>query len=195
MLFRDLPRYPVDLPDTPKLGDTLSMASPQNIAGDFAAAATLAGVSISASEIEIVELAAPHRRPASLPKGKLAVYVFIYGDRCLKVGKAGQRSAARYCSQHYGMNAPSTLAKSLLVNQRRIGVSGLNEGTVGEWICQNTRRVNFLLPSSYGVFLLSLLEAFVQCRFNPEFEGFESQRSVPQPTIQADVPALGGHAA
>jgi hypothetical protein len=153
------------------------MASPQDIARDFTAAAALAGIPISASEIEIVELSAPHRRPSSLPKGKLAVYVFIYGDRCLKVGKAGQKSTARYCSQHYGINAPSTLAKSLLTNQSKIGVSGLIEGNVGEWICQNTRRVNFLLPSSYGIFLLSLLEAFVQCRLNPEFEGFVSQRN------------------
>ncbi len=153
------------------------MASPQDIARDFTAAAALAGVPIPSSEIEIVELTAPHRRPSSLPKGKLAVYAFIYGERCLKVGKAGQRSAARYCSQHYGMSAPSTLAKSLLANQSRIGVSGLSEENVGEWICQNTRRVNFLLPSSRGIFLLSLLEAFVQCRLNPEFEGFENQRN------------------
>lgn len=171
------------------------MVSPQDIARDFSTAAALAGVPIPASEIEIVELGAPHRRPSSLPKSKIAVYVFIYGDRCLKVGKAGQRSAARYCSQHYGMNAPSTLAKSLLANQSRIGISGLNEGNVGEWICQNTNRVNFLLPSSYGIFPLSLLEAFVQCRLNPEFEGFESQRSVTQPTLQADSPAFGGPAA
>lgn len=171
------------------------MGSPQDIARDFAAAATLAGVPISTSELELVELAAPHRRPSSLPKGKLAVYVFIYGDRCLKVGKAGQRSAARYCSQHYGMNAPSTLAKSLLANQSRIGVSGLNEGNVGEWICQNTHRINFLIPSSYGVFVLSLLEAFVQCRLSPEFEGFESQRGVTQPALQADPPAFGGRSA
>jgi hypothetical protein len=169
----------------------MSMASPQDIARDFTAAAVLAGVPISASEIEIDELAAPHQRPPFLPKGKLAVYAFIYGDRCLKVGKAGEKSAARYCSQHYGMNAPSTLAKSLLSNQSRIGVSGLNEVNVGEWICQNTRRVNFLLPSSRGVFLLSLLEAFVQCRLNPEFEGFESQRSIAQPMFQAGTPADG----
>ena len=152
------------------------MTSPHDIARDFAVAAALAGVPIAVSEIEIVELPTPHQRPSSLPKGKLAVYVFIYGDRCLKVGKAGQRSAARYCSHHYGMNAPSTLAKSLLTNQHRIGVSNIKDANVGEWICRNTRRINFLLPASYGIFLLSLLEAFVQCRLNPEFEGFESQR-------------------
>ncbi len=105
---------------------------------------------------------------------------YIYGERCLKVGKAGPRSVARYCSQHYGMNARSTLAKSLLANQSRIGVSGLDERNVGEWIRQNTHRFNFLLPSAYGIFAMTLLEAFVQCRLKPEFEGFESQRSATQ---------------
>ncbi len=65
------------------------MTYPQGIASDFVAAAGLSGVPIVVSEIEIVVLHAPHRRPSSLPKGKLAVYVFIYGNRCLKVGKAG----------------------------------------------------------------------------------------------------------
>ncbi len=161
------------------------MTFPQDIAVDFAAVAALAGIPIAVSEIEIVELPAPHRRPSSLPKGKLAVYVFVYGDSCLKVGKAGQRSTARYCSHHYGMNAPSTLAKSLLKNQNRISVSNMNDAIVGEWICQNTRRINFLLPASYGIFLLSLLEAFVQCHLKPVFEGFDSQRSITQSTLYA----------
>lgn len=168
------------------------MISLHEIARDFAAAAALAGIPIPASEVEIVELPAPHRRPASLPKSRLAVYVFVYGGRCLKVGKAGPRSAARYCTQHYGMSAPSTLAKSLLAGQTRLGVSGLNENNIGEWICQNTSRFNFLIPSHYGVFLLSLLEAFVQCRLSPEFEGFESQRGVTQQGDQANGPASGG---
>lgn len=35
------------------------------------------------------------------------------------------------------------------------------------WILDNTTRVNFIIPSRYGVFALSLLEVFVQCRLNP----------------------------
>lgn len=143
----------------------------------FKQAAALAGVSIPLSEIEIQFSAAPHNPPPSLPTGKLAVYVFMFGDQCLKVGKAGAKSAARFCNQHYGANrAPSTLAKSLLKNQGAIGVNGLDDTNVETWICQNTARVNFLIPSKYGAFTLSLLEAFVQCRLRPEFEGFASQR-------------------
>ena len=147
------------------------------IRADFSKAAALAGISIPISEIEVQFNTAPHRPPPSLPNGKLAVYVFILGNRCLKVGKAGRKSAARFCSQHYGANrAPSTLAKSLIKSQSAIGVSGLDDATVEAWICQHTTRVNFLLPASYGVFALALLEAFVQCRLQPAFEGFASQR-------------------
>ena len=143
---------------------------------DFVAAARLAGSRITLTEIDIVESTAPHIRPSSLPSNKMAVYVFTHGERCLKVGKSGPKSVARYCSHHYGLNAPSTLAKSLLKHQHRIGVNGLDEANIGAWIIENTHRMNFLISTEYSVELLSLLEAFVQCRLNPEFEGFYSQR-------------------
>jgi hypothetical protein len=153
----------------------ISAKTYDRIAGDFIKTASLAGITIRRSDID-VQILSPHKPPASLPKGKLAVYVFTLGERCLKVGKAGSKSVARYCSQHYGMNAPSTLAKSLLKRQSFIGARGITEKNVKEWICKNTQRVNFLIPSKYGVFALSLLEAFIQCRLQPEFEGFSSQR-------------------
>lgn len=144
----------------------------------FAQASALAGVPIPPSEIEVLYSPAPHQAPKSYPKGKLAVYVFMFGDRCLKVGKAGPNSAARYCSHHYGANrAPSTLAKSILKNQAVLNVRGLDETNIEAWICKHTSRINFLIPSKYGVFALSLLEAFVHCRLQPEFEGFVSQRT------------------
>lgn len=146
------------------------------ISSAFAQAAALAEVFIPLSEVDVEFFAAPHLPPSTLPTGKLAVYVFMFGDRCFKVGKAGPNSAARFCYQHYGTKAPSTLAKSLLKSQSSIGDNGPVEANVKEWICENTTRVNFLIPSKYGVFALSLLEAFVQCRLQPEFEGFASQR-------------------
>lgn len=156
------------------------------IADDFVKAAALAGLEVPRADIEVVCLPAPHRPPSSLPAGKLAVYVFMYDDRCLKVGKAGPNSAARYCSQHYGFNAPSTLAKSILKHRSDIGVSGLTEQSAKDWICRHTTRLDFLMPSRHGVFALSLLEAFIHCRLQPEFEGFASQRlqtnNTPQPT-------------
>jgi hypothetical protein len=143
----------------------------------FAEAAALAGVSISPTDIEVQFTAAPHTPPSSLPSGKLAVYVFMFGNRCLKVGKAGPKSAARFCSQHYGVNrAPSTLAKSILKNQKTLGIIDISNENVEAWILSHTSRANFLVSSSYDPFVLSLLEAFVQCRLKPEFEGFASQR-------------------
>jgi hypothetical protein len=153
-----------------------STASVREILGDFAKVAILAGADINLEDIKVEELNAPHQKPASLPAGMVAVYIFIYGEQCLKVGKAGAKSAARYCSQHYGLHAPSTLAKSLIKHQSRLGLSGIDELNVGRWICQNTTRVNLLFQAIHGPAVLSLLEAFVQCRLNPAFEGFESQR-------------------
>jgi hypothetical protein len=143
------------------------------IADDFVEAAKLAGIDILRSEVE-VNMLDPHR-PPSLPKGMLGVYVFMLGDSCLKVGKAGPKSSSRFCSHHYGTNARSTLANSLLKVPPN-GVEGLNVDNVKQWICDKTTRINFLIPTERGIFALSLLEAFVQCRMQPVYEGFASQR-------------------
>jgi hypothetical protein len=148
------------------------------ISSDFVQVAALSDISIPLSDIEVQFIMNPHLPPSSLPSGKLAVYVFMLGDRCLKVGKAGRKSAPRFCSQHYvPSRARSTLARSVLKGQAAIGVTGLDDANVQAWICQHTSRVHFFIPSKYGVFALSLLEAFVQCRLQPEFEGFSSQRA------------------
>lgn len=151
----------------------------KKIASTFVKASCLAGISISLSDIEIQELCAPHRPQSSLLSGKLAVYVFMFGPRCLKVGKVGKKSAARFCSQHYGVKrAPSTLARSLIAVQAKFGISGLDESNVAVWICEHLDRVHFLVPEKYGVSCISLFETFVHCGLNPEFEGFASQRSL-----------------
>jgi hypothetical protein len=150
----------------------------RQIALDFTRAAALAGVHVNISDIHITEQSAPHQRPP-LGRGMFAVYVFVYREWCLKVGKAGPKSAARFTSQHYGMAAPSTLAKSLLKKQAKIGLEHLDETNVADWILSNTSRINFLLPATYPVAVLSLFEAFVQCRLDPIFEGFDSQRILP----------------
>ncbi|MBU4581074.1 MAG: hypothetical protein KKH02_01420 [Proteobacteria bacterium] len=154
------------------------------IADDFVSVAALASLDIPRSDIEVTVLVKPHRPPSFLPSGKLGVYAFMFGDRCLKVGKAGPNSVARFCGQHYGTNAPSTLAKSLLKSQSSIGMTSLDSSNIKTWICENTTRFNFLLPSRHGVFALSLLEAFVQCRLRPEFEGFASQRWPSNPAVE-----------
>jgi hypothetical protein len=52
-------------------------------------------VDISAEEVRIETLPAPHR-PTGLPAGSMAVYVFSYRGIALKVGKAGPNSDARF---------------------------------------------------------------------------------------------------
>ena len=89
---------------------------------DFRVAAKLAGIQLSPHDIEIEKLPAPHKPPSRLPLGKMAVYVFHSGTTCLKVGKAGPKSQARYTSQHYNpKSAMSTLAASMLSDPHALG--------------------------------------------------------------------------
>lgn len=159
----------------------------EEIKQSFIKAAESAGIVIGKEEIiTSIIPTSDHKPPSSLPKDKLAVYVFMYGTRCLKVGKAGSKSSARFCSQHYGINARSTLAKSIIDNQAKLNASGLDESNVKSWICTNTYRVNYIIPSTTGPFILSLLEAFVQCCLRPEFEGFSSQQIEHNPWFKKD---------
>jgi hypothetical protein len=125
-----------------------------------------------AREIELVLLPKPHKPPSSLPKGKVAVYSFFYDGKCLKVGKVGSKSQARYVSQHYLPNSSmSNLAKSLVNSASWSDLHSLEEASIGSWIKTYTDRINFVLPERAGLEVLSLLEAFLHCRWKPEFEG------------------------
>ena len=144
---------------------------------DFRKVVALAGVFLPPAALSFEVLPAPHIPPSVLPKGKAAVYVFIWNGVCLKVGKVGPKSQARFTSQHYSpASSNSNLAKSLVAGQGKIGVSGITESNVGAWIKTNVDRVNFLLNVECGIPVLSLLESFLQCRLHPAFEGFETQR-------------------
>lgn len=141
---------------------------------DFRRVAILAGVTLPTDAYSIESLPAPHK-PTNLPKGKTAVYVFIWKDICLKVGKAGKNSDQRFKSQHYNLSANSTLSKSIIAAQEELGLSGITESSAGDWIKANVDRFNIVLSSTCGVRVLNLLEAFLQCRLKPRFEGFRSQ--------------------
>ena len=63
--------------------------------------------------------------------------------------------------------------------QSRCRIEGKGDFTkvnVGNWIRGNTTRFNFLLDTEAGMPALNLLEIYLQCRLNPIFEGFASQR-------------------
>ncbi|MBC8504229.1 MAG: hypothetical protein H8D34_05190 [Chloroflexi bacterium] len=144
---------------------------------DFVQVANLAGFSISESEIEHINLDAPHS-PPSLPNGKQAVYTFSLSSSpeiVLKVGKAGPNTKARYRYQHYNpRSAGSTLAASILNNQsdwQILGIKDLSENNINDWLKTNTDRNDFLISSDHNSLLLSLFEIFMQCRLKPIFEG------------------------
>ena len=134
----------------------------------FINSARLAGHDISADQIEIEVLERPHLQPVRLPKDYMAVYLFFTDEACLKIGKVGPKSNARYTSQHYNAaSAASTLAASII---KHMDLS-LDVKTAGDWIKANTHRINILVPASHPQTLLSLCEAFMHLRFNPRFEG------------------------
>jgi hypothetical protein len=150
---------------------------PESAIDDFRTVARLAGLELPNDAIRIENLPAPHVPPSRLPFGMMAVYVFSKGRDVLKVGKVGAKSQARYTSQHYNpRSAMSTLAASILADGESIGSDNIDEATIGRWIRENIDRVNFLMDERLGVPALTLLEAFLQCRLKPRYEGFKSQR-------------------
>jgi hypothetical protein len=144
---------------------------------NFIKVADLSGVSLSADEITAEVLQAPHKPPKNLPIGKMGVYVFSLGEKCLKVGKVGPRSKARYTSQHYNpRSSNSNLSKSILKTKADFGGAHLDENNIEDWVKENTDRVNFIFDESLGIPILSLFESYLQCHLKPKFEGFESQK-------------------
>ena len=130
---------------------------------DFYAAGKLAQIAVSRNDLTVELLPAPHKAPTMLPAGKMAVYAFFVDGVALKVGKVGPNSQARYTSQHYNMgSALSTLAASISKKPSALGLAAVDP---------LTDRVNILLPATYGDAPLSLLEAFLHCRWKPVFEG------------------------
>ena len=168
--------------DSKALGEReVELIDRDELVGAFLQVASLAKLPLTESEVRVEFSSAPHERPTRLPVATHGVYLFFLGDKCLKVGKAGPKTVARFCHHHYGLHAPSTLAKSILGHLQRIGelrpserveeVLALTDRNVGEWIEINTSRMNVLLPTRTGPFGLSLLEAFLHCRLQPMFEG------------------------
>ena len=154
---------------------------PEKLIEDFTQVAALAGISITTYDIRCEILPAPHKRPAKLPAGKKVVYVFCAGGKCLKVGKAGLKSHARFSSQHYlPKSCQSNLAKSLLADLSGESAfrlyftadtgAGLTHSNIGQWMEQHAARYHFFVDETQPAPLLSLLEIFLQCRLRPVFE-------------------------
>lgn len=152
----------------------------ENIITDFITVCKLANIhNIERDDITIETLTyGENHNQKKLPNGQIAVYIFRNPncDICYKVGKVGTNSNARYQVQHYSPNSSkSNLANSIL-NDPKLNDNEEIQLNVGEWIKKNTTRTNILLKAEKGIFALNLLEAFVQNRLNPIYEGYKSQK-------------------
>ena len=147
---------------------------------DFRIVSALAGDRLTVEDLQIQFIDAPHRQSQDLPNDRMAIFGFWLDGSWLKIGKAGPRSQARYKYQHYGFNAPSTLARSVRNDPRMRQVSGLRDSNGpewGDWIRRVTNRVNILIPFERGDRLLSLLQAYLHVRLHPKYETGPRTRS------------------
>jgi len=133
------------------------------------------GKQINMEYIDIVDRGVPHV-PRSLPFGKMAVYVFIFNETFLKIGKVGANSNARFLSQHYNpASSASNLAISILTDHE-MSKYGITSSNVGDWIKKNCRRIDIFIDAKLGMFTLDLIEAILHYKYEPQYEGFLSQR-------------------
>ena len=124
--------------------------------------------------------------PSTLNDKEQGVYVFISNNGCFKVGKAGSKSKARWNSHHYNPNSSnSNLSKSILSEKFKtielfpndiIKIESLNDNNIGGWIKNNLSRIEFKIDESEGKLALNFLEAFIQFKYKPIYEGHKSQK-------------------
>lgn len=116
---------------------------------------------------------------------KGAVYIFYLREnsgitkvknRFFKIGRVGPKSTARFDWQHYNpKSSGSNLAKSILNNKDELGLKK-EIGDVGDFIRNNFVRINILFLGSAQEFSNELVEALLHYKYEPFFEGPESQR-------------------
>ncbi len=130
------------------------------------------GDKLMKADYKIEDMGCPHTQPKKLPKGWSAVYIFIYENNSeyeyLKVGKANDKSSARFCSQHYGFSAPSTLAKSICKDKEFVKL-GITEKNVKKWMLNNLHRINIYIRADKAK--TELIEAILHYAYRPRYEG------------------------
>ncbi|MGH7989003.1 MAG: hypothetical protein ACREDS_02245 [Limisphaerales bacterium] len=166
-----------------------SLVSIENAISRFVKAIALTGVAISPNSIEVRDWGCPHE-PTKLPDGKMAVYIFRLGDDVLKIGKVGPNSNARFYTQHYfPKSSQSNLAKSLLADKAGPCFE-ISEGEIGKWMKQRLHRTDLLIDKNLPIGILNFLESFLQCLYQPKYEGFKSQRKFTRQYPHSTVPVL-----
>lgn len=128
------------------------------------------GIIIPSESYKIILREKPHN-PCSLPIGKMAVYMFRYGEQILKIGKVGPKSNARFQNQHYNPNsAQSNLAKSIINDENMVSIIG--KTPIDKWIKNNCDRIDIIIDEkSVPEFTLELIEAILHYKYRPKYEG------------------------
>jgi len=130
-------------------------------------------------KIDVMSPGAEHK-PSKLINATKGVYIFFFNDICLKVGKSGPNSQARWKYQHYNQSgAQSNLANSLLsvedlskkLNVNINEIESLNSNDIKQWIINNLFRVEVIIENVEEDFSVNLLEAFLLFKLKPIFEG------------------------
>jgi hypothetical protein len=136
------------------------LTDPEALIAGFCEAADRAGIEGWPCPVRFESLPAPHQRP-SLPPDEAAVYAFTLSAAAghtapcgpgtvLMVGKARANYEQRFRHTHYdGTSDPSTLAANLLAHPILwpwLGITHLDEATVGEWMLTSLDRIHFFIP-------------------------------------------------
>ena len=147
----------------------------QEIAETIEGVTSFLGNGIPQGSLEVIDRGLPHT-PQSLKPGTMGVYTFCYNGRFLKIGKAGPSSNARFLSHHYNPKAASSNLASSILSDADMQDKGITEANVGDWIKQNCRRIDILINADLGIFTLELIEAVLHYKYEPKYEGYQSQR-------------------
>ena len=152
----------------------MDKAEAEQIAAEFT---DLSGVGC---EVRFLKRGKTHKASA-LKENQEGVYVFLNDWYCLKVGKVGSKSQARWGSQHYLLDegTRSSLPKSFMKDEEKFkkafnntqDIRTICKETIREFVENNTDRVEFVLSDQKDHRAVNLLEAYVQFKLNPVYEG------------------------
>ena len=129
------------------------------------------GFPITKKDYTIQDLGCPHNAPTKLEKGYAAIYMFWFNNEWLKIGKANQKSNARFTSQHYRISKHvSSLSKSLSKDNYFLSL-GFDPEKPKDWVQENTHRINILIKAEKGKAATELIETIMHYKFRPRYEG------------------------
>lgn len=152
----------------------------ENLLQTFLEVVKLADCALPQDGIRL-QISPPGECPRTLHEVKI-VYAFILGNLCIKVGKAAPRTrASGRLRNHYNPRDQGALAFTILHNTERLKaacspvmrpeVDRISETNVKSWMTEHITCVWFEMDRSADNFTVGFLEAFLQYKLRPLFEG------------------------